>query len=105
MSHWLDEKLQKIKEFGQAITSGLTSDANSEARYAICKECEFYGIKTSGNILMIERGCNECMCFLPVKVLFKDSTCPKNYWPTEILEDVERINDGLFGEGEYPEDK
>ena len=108
ISDWLEEKTLKIKEFGEAVTSGFTSDENAAARYEICKECEYYGIKTSGNKLLLEKGCDICKCYLPLKTLFRDSKCPKGYWPEEILEDVERIvkpngevDNGIFGEGRY----
>ena len=101
MSDWASEKLDRIKDFGQAVTSGFTTEEKSKGRYDICKECEYYGIKTSGNKLLIEKGCNVCKCYLPAKVLFRDSKCPKGYWPENLLENVERVGKGLSGEGEY----
>ena len=49
----------------------------------VCKDCEYYGIESSGNSLMFERGCEICYCYLPAKVLFKDSNCPKDFWKKE----------------------
>lgn len=101
MSDWMTEKLDRIKDFGQAVTSGFTTEENSKGRYDICIKCEHYGIKTSGNKLLLEKGCNVCKCYLPAKVLFRDSKCPKGYWPDNLLENVERIGKGLSGEGKY----
>jgi len=80
---WLIEKTYRIKEFGVAITSGFVPDDIAEARYNVCKDCEYYGIESSGNSLMFERGCEICYCYLPAKVLFKDSNCPKDFWKKE----------------------
>ena len=108
MSEWLEEKMLKVKEFGEAVTGGFTTDENAEARYAICRTCEHYGIKTSGNKLLFEKGCNSCLCYLPVKTLMRDAKCPEGYWPKGRLEDVERLKrpdgkeyTGFFGEGKY----
>ena len=101
MSDWMSEKLDRVKDFGQAVTSGFTTEEISKGRYEICKGCEYYGIKTPGNKLLIEKGCNVCKCYLPAKVLFRDSKCPKDYWPDSLLENVERTGHGLSGEGKY----
>jgi len=41
----------------------------------ICKECDRYNSKL--------KFCNECGCFLPPKVLIKESFCPLLKWSPE----------------------
>jgi hypothetical protein len=41
-------------------------------RYQVCKSCEDFN-----NLIKL---CNNCKCFMPVKVQFKKSKCPKGKW-------------------------
>ena len=44
----------------------------SEIRYEICKHCEHFS-----KMLKI---CKKCGCFMPGKVLMKNTRCPMNKW-------------------------
>jgi len=101
MKGWLIEKLDRIREFGQVVTSGFISDEIAEKRYDICLDCKYFTIKTSGNKLLRERGCSVCGCYMPAKVLFQDGNCPKSLWPEELLSKKIRIGHGISGEGKY----
>ena len=54
------------------MTISITDKASINARAAICKICEEYNstIKT----------CKNCNCFIPAKVIFVSSKCPKKKW-------------------------
>jgi hypothetical protein len=45
----------------------------AQRRIKICKECKYYKMFV----------CGQCGCFMPVKVSFKNSTCPLNKWAQE----------------------
>ena len=47
------------------------SEEVAKERARICDGCQF---KSRLNI------CNECGCFLPAKVKYRLSTCPRNKW-------------------------
>ena len=85
ISDWMTEKLDRIKEFGKVVTSGFISEDISDKRYSICLDCDEFGIKGHGNKLLLKRGCNVCKCYMPAKVLFKASKCPKDFWPEELI--------------------
>ena len=44
---------------------------DAKARYDICRQCDsFSSLKL----------CNECGCFMPLKVKIKSSSCPLKKW-------------------------
>ena len=45
---------------------------NSDQRYEICKNCEFFNA--------ILKLCGKCGCFMPVKVQIESTKCPTNKW-------------------------
>jgi len=63
------EKVEQIKKIGQFMHI-LIDDDVAEKRYNICLECEYF----------INKRCKFCRCYMPAKVLFKRSHCPKQYW-------------------------
>ena len=63
---------------GSAIKDIITgkveyvSDAQAEARMDICRQCP--------HMQQVMRVCQSCGCFLPAKVKFAMSSCPKSKW-------------------------
>ena len=63
---------------GTAIKDVLTgnveyaSDEQAKARMDICRQCP--------HMLQVMRVCQSCGCFLPAKVKFAMSSCPKEKW-------------------------
>ena len=63
---------------GSAIKDIITgkveyvSDAQSDARMNICRQCP--------HMQQTMRVCQSCGCFLPAKVKFAMSSCPKGKW-------------------------
>jgi hypothetical protein len=51
------------------------SKKRAKTRMDICKECDSYNSKF--------KLCNECACFMPAKVLLKESFCPLLKWGPE----------------------
>ena len=101
LSDWMVEKLDRIKEFGSVVTSGFIGEDISDKRYSICLDCDEFGIKNHGNMLLRKSGCSVCRCYMPAKVLFRDGKCPKGFWPEELLSKDVRIGHGVSGEGTY----
>ncbi len=50
----------------------MLNEEESEQRYNICLECEEFREMT--------KQCKICNCFMPMKVKFEKTTCPKDYW-------------------------
>ena len=44
----------------------------AERRINVCVECEYFKKK--------EMTCDICKCFMPLKTINFNSTCPKNFW-------------------------
>ena len=63
---------------GSAIKDIITgkveyvSDAQADARMNICRQCP--------HMQQAMRVCQSCGCFLPAKVKFAMSSCPKSKW-------------------------
>jgi hypothetical protein len=63
---------------GTAIKDVLTgnveyaSDEQAKARMDICRQCP--------HMQQVMRVCQSCGCFLPAKVKFAMSSCPKSKW-------------------------
>ncbi len=63
---------------GTAIKDVLTgnveyaSDEQAKARMDICRQCP--------HMQQVMRICQSCGCFLPAKVKFAMSSCPKSKW-------------------------
>jgi hypothetical protein len=63
---------------GTAIKDVLTgnveyaSDEQAKARMDICRQCP--------HMQQVMRVCQSCGCFLPAKVKFAMSSCPKEKW-------------------------
>ena len=49
-----------------------TTGFSAKIRYRACKLCPYFN-----QTLKI---CDVCKCFMPIKVQFKNSACPKNKW-------------------------
>jgi hypothetical protein len=49
----------------------LVEDDTRDARYAICKSCEFF---------TAQKTCEKCQCIMPVKTVWADSECPIGKW-------------------------
>lgn len=62
------------KEEHQILLDQIKSNEYSKIRYEICLKCKNF------NKLKF---CKICWCYIPLKIKFKDSTCPINKW-TEI---------------------
>jgi hypothetical protein len=41
-------------------------------RYDICKDCSHFN--------SFWKTCDQCKCFMPIKVLINSAKCPKGYW-------------------------
>ena len=74
--HWAPEKREdikkQVKEFSLSVSSGFVPKEMKDYRWDLCIGCENF--KSSTNQCLL------CNCFMPVKVLFKKSRCPKLYW-------------------------
>ena len=72
---------EKQKEIAKSVQPFVTAtgeifemvdDEVEEQRYNICLECEEFREMT--------KQCKICNCFMPMKVKFEKTTCPKDYW-------------------------
>ncbi len=62
-------------EIAKHEEKALLGEKFSKVRYEICNSCE--------NFNSFTKFCNQCHCFMPVKVLFKNSNCPVDKWKEE----------------------
>ena len=51
----------------------LINKETAKQRYTTCKTCEHFSSVT--------KFCNQCLCFMPAKVVWNISECPKGKWP------------------------
>lgn len=65
--------LETIKHLFQDL-SIVSSQEEKEKRMNICNECSFL----EGDF------CSACSCFLPIKITFVSSFCPKGKWEAKI---------------------
>ena len=74
------QKQEEIKKTVESVKDiFVTVDAEiSEERYNICLKCEEFREVT--------KQCKICNCFMPMKVKFKVTECPKHYWTKAITE-------------------
>lgn len=47
-------------------------DKLAEERLEICRNCEHF--------IKLTQQCGDCLCFMPLKVKFSYSECPKGKW-------------------------
>ena len=73
------EKQKEIAASVKKVVHGATgeifvmlNEEESEQRYNICLECEEFREMT--------KQCKICNCFMPMKVKFEKTECPKDYW-------------------------
>jgi len=76
------EKQKEIAASVKKVVHGATGEIFrmvdeevEEQRYNICLECEEFREVT--------KQCKICNCFMPMKVKFEKTECPKDYWPKE----------------------
>jgi hypothetical protein len=75
MRKWKDYKkaLGSTRPWDALKKSAYSNDGLlSEQRFAICSECPSLIKKTSQ--------CNECGCFMKIKVKLKEASCPLGKW-------------------------
>jgi len=48
-----------------------------EQRLEICKSCDQYGVSP---LKMYKDNCQQCFCYMPIKVKIPESTCPLGKW-------------------------
>ncbi len=50
----------------------LIKKETAQQRYSTCKTCEEFNTFT--------KFCSQCLCFMPAKVVWNISECPKDKW-------------------------
>lgn len=90
----LDLWNELLQAAGLPVLGKKVSEGRAKERMDICKACPAFhsNTKSCGRLgadlldpkpVMIDgTPVNPCGCFLPVKILFKFTTCPANKWPT-----------------------
>jgi hypothetical protein len=61
--------------FEKMVLTGLpfAKVEDRDTRESICLSCD--------NLLLEEKRCNLCNCYLPLKIYFKSALCPAGKWP------------------------
>lgn len=70
MENWKEDLQEVSIELANTYTD--TSKELKPQRYQICKSCDRFN-----NMLKL---CGECGCFMPMKTLMKNESCPLNKW-------------------------
>jgi hypothetical protein len=60
------------EDFSKSHEELLEREPLSKQRYEICKSCDHFIKET--------KMCNECYCFMPIKVRFSGLSCPLKKW-------------------------
>ena len=61
---------EREEQFVRNLENSITKDSYAKTRIDICKNCDNYSYKF----------CKVCKCFLPFKVLIKNTSCPLKKW-------------------------
>jgi len=71
--------VQKVTNIAKGFTALAVGKKYefTDARIAVCRECEKGYYKKQGILRLF---CSECKCFIPAKARVKDEQCPLGKW-------------------------
>jgi hypothetical protein len=72
MDSILNRTKARLIRVQEGISEFFSNEEISEERFTTCKDCYYYMKKTLQ--------CGQCKCFMPIKILLKNSTCPDDRW-------------------------